>query len=186
MDKKRLCLVFALAALVVLLPACRKKAPTTPAQAAAAPQAAATAPSPPTGAAAQLDPLAGDLATVNEFVRREGLLGAVHFDYDRAELRPQARERLARNAEFLRNHPEFVVSIEGHCDERGTSAYNLALGERRAGTALDYIVGLGISEQRLRTLSYGKERPACMEPTESCWSRNRRADFTVVARSGAG
>jgi peptidoglycan-associated lipoprotein len=132
------------------------------------------------------DPLAGDLAKVNDYLSANGLLGDVYFDFDKSDLRDDARARLARNAEWLRGHPEFEVTIEGHCDERGTNEYNLALGERRAAAAKDYLGSLGVAAARLRTLSYGEERPVCSESNESCWSRNRRAHFVVTGRTNVG
>lgn len=145
-----------------------------------APEPAPEAPAEP---AAEPDPLSGDLASVNEYLRRQGLLGDAYFDYDRASLTDQGREQLARNAEFLRQYPQFLVTLEGHCDERGTPEYNLALGERRAFSAREYLTSLGIDEGRLRTMSFGKERPVCSDPAETCWSQNRRAHPVVTGRS---
>jgi peptidoglycan-associated lipoprotein len=130
--------------------------------------------------------LAGDLARVNEYLAANGLLGDVYFDFDKSDLRDEARSRLARNADWLKAHTEFEVTIEGHCDERGTNEYNLALGERRAAAAKDYLSSLGVGASRLRTLSYGEERPQCMDQGESCWSRNRRAHFVVTGRGNLG
>ena len=152
-------------------------AETAPAPEPSMPEAAEPAPEP--------DPLSGDLATVNEYLRRQGLMADVYFDYDRASLTDQGREQLARNAQFLRQYPQFLVTLEGHCDERGTPEYNLALGERRAFTARDYLRSLGITEGRLRTMSYGEERPVCSDSAETCWSQNRRAHPVVTGRSGS-
>ena len=127
-----------------------------------------------------------DIAKLNEYLRSQGLLGDVYFDYDRAELREDARERLTKNAEWLRSHSQFEVTIEGHCDERGTNEYNLALGERRAGAARDYMTSLGVNVARLRSISYGEERPQCTASAESCWAMNRRAHFIVTGRGNAG
>lgn len=133
------------------------------------------------------DPLKDpDLAKLNRYVWDNGLLGDVYFDFDKSELREDARERLARNAEWLRAHPEFEVTLEGHCDERGTNEYNLALGERRAAAARDYMVSLGVTGTRLRTISYGEERPQCTASEEGCWSKNRRAHFLVSGRVNVG
>ncbi len=129
------------------------------------------------------DPLSADLASVNEYLRQRGLLGDAYFDYDRASLTDQAREQLARNAQILRQYPQFLVTLEGHCDERGTPEYNLALGERRAFSARDYLASLGIDEGRLLTMSYGVERPVCSDAEETCWSQNRRAHPVVTGRS---
>ncbi len=91
------------------------------------------------------------------------MIGDVFFDFDQSELRADARDRLAKNAEFLAAHPQFTVTIEGHCDERGTNEYNLALGDRRAAAARDYLQSLGVAADRLRTISYGEERPFCTD-----------------------
>lgn len=132
------------------------------------------------------DPLAGDIAAVNEYLQKNGLLGDIYFEFDKAELTEDSRARLARNAEWLRSNPQFTVSIEGHCDERGTNEYNLALGERRASAARDYVSSLGVAPSRLRTISFGEERPKCTESNESCWSLNRRASFLVTGRTNVG
>ncbi|HVS00452.1 MAG TPA: peptidoglycan-associated lipoprotein Pal [Thermoanaerobaculia bacterium] len=128
------------------------------------------------------DPLAGDLGSVNEYVRSQGLLGDVYFFYDSSELSPEARQRLADNGRFLSQNPQFEALVEGHCDSRGTPEYNLALGERRASAALSYLTALGVDGSRLRTLSYGEEKPVCTEEDESCWSQNRRAHFLLTGR----
>jgi peptidoglycan-associated lipoprotein len=100
-----------------------------------------------------------------------------YFDYDKADIRPDAREALAKTATFLRNYPSIRVTVEGHCDERGSTEYNLALGDRRAAAVKNYIVSLGISADRLGTVSFGKEKPFCMESNEACWQQNRRGHF---------
>ncbi len=106
-----------------------------------------------------------------------------YFDYDKSNVRPDAQTVLTRNASALRSilsdFPSAVITIEGHCDERGSAEYNLALGDRRATSAREFLVDLGVSESRLRTISYGKERPQCTESNESCWQRNRRAHFSA-------
>jgi peptidoglycan-associated lipoprotein len=104
-------------------------------------------------------------------------LEKVYFDFDAYTLTPQAREVLAVNAEWLRKNPEARLTIEGHCDERGSDEYNLALGQRRADAAKNYLVGLGIAAARLTSISYGEERPAVTGSNESAWSQNRRAEF---------
>jgi peptidoglycan-associated lipoprotein len=123
-----------------------------------------------------------DLQVVNDYVTQRGLIGDVYFDFDEYELKPEARERLAKNADFMKSHPEFVFTIEGHCDERGTNEYNLALGDRRANAAKNYLMTLGVSGAHLKTISYGEERPVCTQSTEACWARNRRAHFLVTGR----
>jgi len=103
------------------------------------------------------------------------------FNYDKSDIRPDAKESLTKNAEFLNLHREIRFTIEGHCDERGSEEYNIGLGDRRATAAKKYMVSLGIDESRIQTTSYGKERPFCTEHNESCWQQNRRAHF-VMAR----
>ncbi len=104
----------------------------------------------------------------------------IFFDYDRYDVRPDARDTLRANADWLRSNPSARIEIEGHCDERGTNEYNLALGAKRAQAVKDYLVSLGISAERLSTISYGEEIPVCKEPNENCWRRNRRARFVVI------
>jgi len=103
----------------------------------------------------------------------------IHFDFDKYDLKPKAMMILDEKAAYLREHPEVRVLIEGHCDERGTNEYNLALGDRRANSAKNYLVRSGVAESRITTISYGEEQPLCTEHTESCWWRNRRAQFQV-------
>ena len=112
----------------------------------------------------------------------ESPLDLVLFDLDEAVLRADARTLLQRNAEWLRRWPSTRVTIEGHCDERGTPEYNLALGERRALSVQQYLQSLGISADRLQTLSKGKEVPVCQDAQEACWQRNRRAQFLFTAK----
>ena len=128
------------------------------------------------------DPLSGDIAAANDHAYKAGLLGDVYFDFDKSDLTEPSRARLARNAEFLRAHPEFQLSIEGHCDERGTNEYNLALGERRAKSTMNYLVSQGVQANRITIISYGEERPACTEKSEACWAKNRRSHFLVKPR----
>jgi peptidoglycan-associated lipoprotein len=100
-----------------------------------------------------------------------------YFDLDKADIRPDAREALSHTAEFLRNYPQLKVTIEGHCDERGSTEYNLGLGDRRASAVKQYLVSQGISADRLSTVSFGKEKPFCTESNEECWQQNRRGHF---------
>jgi peptidoglycan-associated lipoprotein len=104
----------------------------------------------------------------------------IFFDFDRADLRGDARDTLRANADWLKSNPSARVEIEGHCDERGTNEYNLALGAKRAQAAKDYLVSLGITGERLSTISYGEEIPVCQDHAESCWRQNRRARFVVI------
>jgi peptidoglycan-associated lipoprotein len=115
-------------------------------------------------------------------INRMGLLPDIHFDFDRADIREGDRQTLTRNAENLKKFDFLRVTVEGHCDERGTVEYNLALGERRSRAALDYLVQLGVPPDRLKSVSYGKEVPLCREASEDCWARNRRGTFTVTGK----
>lgn len=102
------------------------------------------------------------------------------FDYDKADIRADARDALARTAEFLRSYGQVKVVIEGHCDERGSTEYNLALGDRRAQAVKQFLSSLGIPAERMETTSYGKERPFCTTSDESCWQQNRRGHFVMA------
>lgn len=106
-------------------------------------------------------------------------LKIVYFDFDSAELRPDCRETLKRNAEYLKSNSNLTVLVEGHCDERGTTEYNLALGQRRASRVRDYYSKLGIPLKRIATISYGEERPLDPNHSEAAWAKNRRADTKV-------
>lgn len=105
----------------------------------------------------------------------------VHFELDRYDLTPEAQATLRQQAALLQNYPQFVVTIEGHADERGTREYNLALGEQRADAVRNYLTALGVSPDRVAIISYGKERPECPEASEGCWSQNRRG-VTVASQ----
>ena len=105
----------------------------------------------------------------------------IYFDFDKYDLRADARDVLKANAGWLKANASARVEIEGHCDERGTNEYNLALGAKRAQAAKDYLASLGISQARLSTISYGEELPVCKEQNEGCWQKNRRARFVVVS-----
>lgn len=104
---------------------------------------------------------------------------SIYFDFDRSELKPEAQANLQKKAEWLRANPMHSVMIAGHCDERGTAEYNLALGERRANSAKEYLTALGISEDRIETISYGEEKPADPDHNEDAWAKNRRAEFSL-------
>ena len=107
-------------------------------------------------------------------------LKEIYFQFDRYDLNTDARETLKTNAGWLRSNPSSRIEIEGHCDERGTNEYNLALGAKRAQAAKDYLVSLGIPAERVSTISYGEEIPVCKEQNESCWQKNRRARFVIL------
>jgi peptidoglycan-associated lipoprotein len=109
-------------------------------------------------------------------------LGDAYFDYDKSDVREDARAQLQQNAERLKgilaDFPDKMVDVEGHCDERGSAEYNLGLGDRRASSAKQFLVELGVSGEKLKTISYGKERPQCTDSNETCWQKNRRAHFS--------
>lgn len=115
-------------------------------------------------------------------LNRRGYLADAFFDTDRYDLRPDAREALARNAAWLQRYPGVRIVIEGHCDERNTREYNLALGQRRADAARDYLASLGIAADRMSVISYGEEHPFASGSGESVWQLNRRAHFVITSR----
>jgi len=117
------------------------------------------------------------VATFDELFLKE--VRDAFFDYDKADIRPDAREALQKSADFLKGYPNERFTIEGHCDERGSTEYNLALGQRRANAVKEYLVSLGIAADRISTTSWGKEKPFCTESNESCWQQNRRGHFTT-------
>jgi len=119
---------------------------------------------------------------VEEVIRSEAAPGLerIYFDYDQYNLTPPAMDALAGNAAFLKSHPGIQVRIEGFCDERGSDEYNLALGERRAQASRDFLVSLGVSPDKLSTVSYGEESPLDPGSNEAAWASNRRAEFKVV------
>ena len=127
---------------------------------------------------AGVDIVSRDLAELN----RESPLRPVFFGYDSSHLDSPGRRVLDENAEVLRSNPSWIVTIEGHCDERGTAEYNLALGERRALVARQYLIEIGLQGDRLRTVSYGKEFPFAAEHDEGAWAKNRRAHLVISDR----
>jgi peptidoglycan-associated lipoprotein len=144
-------------------------------------------PAPPPAAAPEVAPQVDEYERLRQMssdqIDRMGLLGDVHFDYKKADLRDSDRQVLSQNADVLKRFDFLRVTVEGHCDERGSVEYNLALGERRSRAAYDYLVSLGVAPDRLKTVSYGKEIPLCSESNEDCWARNRRAHFTVTGKT---
>jgi peptidoglycan-associated lipoprotein len=125
----------------------------------------------------------GEGERIQERVQEDGEGGPlqdVFFSYDSFELSEEARQTLQANADWLQNNAEAKVEIEGHCDERGTAEYNLALGTKRARAAQDYLITLGVPAERLSVISYGEELPQCTDANESCWQRNRRGHFSVL------
>ncbi|HZS34093.1 MAG TPA: peptidoglycan-associated lipoprotein Pal [Methylomirabilota bacterium] len=118
------------------------------------------------------------LPSPKEFVETSALRD-IYFDFDRYDIRTGDKGILDENAKWLKSNQAALLLIEGHCDERGTNEYNLALGERRAKATRDYLVSVGIDAGRITVISYGEERPVCTEKTETCWAKNRRAHFLV-------
>ena len=114
-----------------------------------------------------------------ETARNQFLMEDIYFDFDSFTILPEAQDILSSKADWLQSNPDVSVTIEGHCDERGTVEYNLALGDRRAQSAKDFLINLGIAESRLNTISYGEERPLDPASNEDAWAKNRRAHFTI-------
>ncbi len=187
-------------ALLTVMYGCPKKKPKTPppdlnVETTTVP-APAPPPPPPTDVAPPPTPpvvdktedplLSADLQVVNEELRRRGFSPDIYFDYDESNLSDDTRQKLSRNADLLKSQPQFSMTIEGHADSRGTNEYNLALGERRANAVRDYLSSLGVGAPRMRTISYGEERPVCTEDAESCWSQNRRVHMIITGRANVG
>jgi peptidoglycan-associated lipoprotein len=127
--------------------------------------------------------LSSDITELNRIARERGWIDDAFFDFDSFVLTSSAQSALSRSAQWLRDHPDYALHVEGHCDERGTEQYNLALGERRANTARTYLVSLGIDGGRLTTVSYGEERPFADGHDEETWAQNRRAHLVLGPRS---
>jgi peptidoglycan-associated lipoprotein len=196
--RKSFTLIFTVvAAIATVASGCHKKAvsapppapplataQTTPARPAPAPQAA---PAPQRAVASTPPP--SRFPTAKEQVRIDQLLAKIedaYFDYDKHTLRPDAIQALQADSTELRDiisqYPAYKLTIEGHCDERGSEEYNRALGDARAQAAKDYLVGVGISSTQLTVVSYGKDRPICDEHDEACWQKNRRIHIVAVNR----
>jgi peptidoglycan-associated lipoprotein len=121
---------------------------------------------------------------VPKYVEEKGLFEDIHFDFDKYDIRPDAKPILESVADWLIKNKSEMLLIEGHCDERGTNEYNLALGDRRAKATKDYLIALGIPSGRIQIMSYGEEKPLCTEKTEDCWQKNRRAHFVILKEKG--
>jgi len=182
--------VLALAGAVSLSVGCGKKvpppapAPPPPPPAAPAPPPPPPPPPPPTPAPAPR-PLTEEQIFAQkslEQLNAERPLEDVFFDLDRADLREDSRAPLQKDADWMKKWASTMVSIEGHCDSRGSAEYNLALGTRRANAVKEYLVSLGIPATRVSVISKGKEQPFCHEDNESCWQQNRRGHFVVTAK----
>jgi peptidoglycan-associated lipoprotein len=127
------------------------------------------------------EPVRESASSLAEKLNAQGVLKRVHFDFDKYDLTPDAIRTLGDDASAIKQYPQFKVRIEGHCDERGTVEYNLALGEKRARAARDYLASLGTPAQRLSIVSFGKERPLDPGHNEEAWALNRRAEFIFLA-----
>ena len=180
--------------LAAALVACAKKAPPVarPMPPPADSRASALPPEPPAPPRPVDEPVpvppepesirSADLPDDLDSLNRMGVLKPVFFDLDSADVSGDGQRVLQENADVMRKNPRWQITIEGHCDERGTAEYNLALGERRALSARTYLVSLGITADRVRTVSYGKEFPFEQGHDEAAWSRNRRAHFVITAK----
>lgn len=126
--------------------------------------------------------LPADIAEASRLAHQRGWIRDVFFGYDEAGLSAEARDALSASASWLRAHPQYNLLVEGHCDERGTEQYNLALGDRRANVVREYLVTLGVDGGRIRTVSYGEERPFAEGHNEAAWSQNRRGHLVLVGR----
>jgi peptidoglycan-associated lipoprotein len=183
MQLRKSAFVVALVA-VVAVSGCGKKAPPpAPAPPPAAPAAPPPAPAPSEREELRQSEYDRIKGMATDEIERMGLLAEIHFDYDKSDIREGDRQVLAKNAEALKKFDFLKITVEGHCDERGSVEYNLALGERRAKAAFDYLVSLGVPADRLKSVSYGKEVPLCQQASEECWSRNRRAHFTITGKT---
>ena len=186
-----------LAVLTLVTAGCANKkiaATPPPAPAPAASPAATPMPAPPPArAAVSRQPATAtpprkypDAATRNRIDQLLARIEDAYFDYDKATLRPDALKALQADStelrDILKDFPEYKLTIEGHCDQRGSAEYNLALGDRRAEAARDYLVQIGIPSAQLHVISYGKERPVCQEREEACWQRNRRIHIVAMAQ----
>jgi peptidoglycan-associated lipoprotein len=140
-------------------------------------------PPPVTDNGGGMDSSSGEEGTnaLNEQFKREVMSNTVHFAYDQYDIDPEARRILDDQARWLTGHPGVRITIEGHCDERGTREYNLGLGDRRANAAKNYLAARGVPASQITTISYGKERPVALGSDESSWAQNRRAVTIVIS-----
>ena len=188
---RRLASLLALStAIAVFAAGCHKKvappppAPPPPAPAAPAPPPPPPPPPPPAPAPAPR-PLTEDEIFARKSVDQlnaEHPLDDVYFDLDKSDVREDGRAPLQKDADFLKRWTSVAVTVEGHCDERGSSEYNLGLGSRRGDSVKAYLVNVGIPANRITVVSKGKEQPVCTDHTESCWQQNRRGHFVITAK----
>ena len=190
MRSLRMCAVIFLVSGAMLTTACGKKKVETPAPApapppppppTAPPAPPAPAPPPPAPPAAPTEDELFAKMSLDD-LNAKGVLADVFFALDSIELGSDARSVLQKNTDYLKRRASTKVLVEGHADARGTNEYNLALGERRAGAARDYVVSLGIPVDRITIVSKGEEQPVCREDNEACWAKNRRGHFIFTAK----
>src|SRR5690349_10048635 len=187
--RKQATLVLLLALITIAAVSCRSRRTVPPPKPAPPVATTTTAPEPAVSVPApdrdfppqQADPdvLSEDIVEANRVAHERGWIRDAFFAFDASTLDADAQEALQQSASWLRSHPEFRILIEGHCDERGTEQYNLALGDRRAETAVAYLATLGIDRSRIQTVSYGEERPFEEGSTEEAWAQNRRAHLVL-------
>lgn len=115
---------------------------------------------------------------------KEGMFADILFDYDKYDVKDSYKDEMLKVSAHMTKDSSAILSVEGHCDERGTNEYNLALGDRRAKAVKDYLVSLGVPSSRIETISYGEEKPVCSQQTEDCWAKNRRAHFVLLKKAG--
>lgn len=175
----------------LMMGACGKKKPAATAPAPAPPPSTVPAttpapppPPPPRTPAPPHTPTEDEAFAAKslEDLNNERPLGDAFFDLDSSTIRDDAKPAIQKNADWMKRWASTKMMIEGHCDERGTSEYNLALGERRAQAVKDYLVSLGVGADRAQTVSKGKEQPFCADKNESCWQQNRRGHFVITAK----
>lgn len=190
--RRRVVLLMFLSLSVLTASSCRSRRQVPPPQT-APPVETATAPEPTVPVqspdrdfeppkAPPEDVLSEDIHEADRMARERGWIRDAFFAFDASTLDADAQEALQQSATWLRSHPEFRIRVEGHCDERGTEQYNLALGDRRADTAASYLATLGVDRSRIQTVSYGEERPFEEGSNETAWAQNRRAHLVLSGR----
>ena len=184
-ERKALLCVLLTLLLAGALAGCKKKAPATTPEVPATPAGERQPPPPPPVAPKETfptEPFKEPEGTTDEMLdewNRSGVLKTVYFSYDSSDLSESAKQTLQRNAEWLKAHADTKVVVQGHCDERGTIEYNVALGERRAASVRDYLSTLGVGRPRIRIVTYGEERPVDPGHSEGAWTKNRRGEFVL-------
>lgn len=163
-------------ALLLLLACGGKREPSGPGPSGGAAASGGPAPSPWTP---ETSPPSLQVESSADVYNKQGVLRRINFETNKWDIVPDARKILKENAAWILAHSQFKVTVEGHCDERNTEAYNLALGERRANAAKEYLVGLGVPAEKIQTVSYGKARPLCTQHDDACWDQNRRDEFML-------